>query len=133
MIEDRIKREGIEGVIFTDFISDNALLWLYEHCEAYVFPSLSEGFGLPALEAMAHGAPLISTNATCSPEIYGDGAHYFNPLDVEDMAAKIGEVLDNPKLRQELIKRGKKQAAKYSWRRMAEETVGVYKKVLGEK
>ena len=132
MIEDRIKREGIEGVIFTDFISDNALLWLYEHCEAYVFPSLSEGFGLPALEAMASGAPLVSTNATCSPEIYGDGAHYFNPLDVEDMAAKIREVLDNPKLRKELIEKGKKQAAKYSWRRMAEETVAVYKKALGE-
>lgn len=132
MIEDRIKKEGIEGVIFTDFISDNALLWLYQHCEAYIFPSLSEGFGLPALEAMAHGAPLVSTNATCSPEIYGDAAHYFNPLDVNDMAAKIKEVLENPDLRKELIEKGQKQAAKYSWRRMAEQTVAVYKKALGE-
>jgi glycosyltransferase involved in cell wall biosynthesis len=131
-IEDRIKREGISGVIFTDFISDNALLWLYEHCEAYVFPSLSEGFGLPALEALANGAPLVSTNATCSPEIYGTAAHYFNPLDVEDMATKIKEVLNDPKLRKELVAKGKKQAAKYSWKRMAEETLAVYQKALGE-
>lgn len=131
-IEDRIKKEGIKRVIFTDFITDNELRWLYENCRAYIFPSLSEGFGLPALEAMAHGAPLVSTNATCSPEVYGDAAHYFDPLDVDDIAAKISDVLDNKELRDQLIARGKKQAAKYSWKRMAEQTLAVYKKALGE-
>lgn len=132
-IEDRINAEGIERVIFTDYIPDESLLWLYENCLAYIFPSLSEGFGLPALEAMAHGAPLVSTNATCSPEVYGDAALYFDPLNVDDIAAKIAEVLDNPKLRQTLIAKGKKQAAKYSWRRMAEQTLAVYKQALNEK
>lgn len=133
LIVDRVKKEGIKNVVFTDFISDQSLRWLYEHCRAYVFPSLSEGFGLPALEAMAHGAPLVSTNATCSPEVYGDGAHYFDPLDVNDMAAKIRDVLDDPKLREQLIKRGHKRAASFSWTRMAKQTLGVYKKALGEK
>ena len=87
---------------------------------------------MPALEAQAHGAPLVSTNATCSPEIYGDGAQYFDPLDVNDIAAKVKRVLESPALRKQLIEEGKKNAAKYSWRRMAEETVAVYKKALGE-
>ncbi|HSX30380.1 MAG TPA: glycosyltransferase, partial [Candidatus Saccharimonadales bacterium] len=87
--------------------------------------------GLPGLEAMMHGAPVASSNATCLPEVHGDAAHYFDPLDVTDMATKIGEVIDNPKLRAELIKRGRAQAAKYSWQRMAKQTLAVYKKALG--
>lgn len=133
MIADRVKHEGIERVIFTGSVSEAELLWLYENCQAYAFPSLSEGFGLPALEAMAHGAPLVSTNATCSPEIYGNAAHYFDPLDIRDMAGKISEVLADQKLRARLIKRGHTQAAKYSWQKMAEETLAVYKRVLEEK
>ncbi|HSX05504.1 MAG TPA: glycosyltransferase family 1 protein, partial [Candidatus Saccharimonadales bacterium] len=87
----RVAREHISNVVFTDFVSDAQLRWLYEHCAAYVFPSLSEGFGLPGLEAMMHGAPVASSNATCLPEVHGDAAHYFDPLDVTDMATKIGE------------------------------------------
>lgn len=132
MIADRIRQAGIERIIFTDFIPDESLLWLFENCQAYVFPSLSEGFGLPALEAQAQGAPLVSTNATCSPEVYGDGAHYFDPLDINDMARAIREVLTNPALRVDLIAKGKKQAAKYSWERMARQTLDVYKKALNE-
>lgn len=132
LIADRVEKQDIKNIVFTDFISDQSLRWLYENCEAYIFPSLSEGFGLPALEAMAHGAPLVSTNATCSPEIYGDGAYYFDPLDVNDMAAKISEVLNDSKLRKHLIERGRKQAAKYSWAKMAKETLSVYKKALDE-
>lgn len=132
IIEDRVRGEGIQRVVFTGFIPDESLLWLYEHCQAYVFPSLSEGFSLPALEAQACGAPLVSTNATCSPEIYGNGAHYFNPLDVEDMATKIRNVLDSPKLRDDLVAKGKQNAAKYSWKRMAEQTLAVYERALGE-
>ncbi len=130
--ERETSRKGIPDVHFTDFITDGQLRWLYEHCAAYIFPSLSEGFGLPGLEAMAHGAPVVSSNATCLPEIYGDGAHYFDPTDVEAMAKAIGEVLDKPALRSKLIDAGKKQVKKYSWRRMAEQTLGVYKRALGE-
>lgn len=128
-----VEAEGIPDVIFTGFIPDSQLRWLYEHCAAYTFPSLSEGFGLPALEAMSHGAPVVSTNATCSPEVYGDAAHYFDPLDVESMARAISEVIDDPKLRAKLIAASKRQVKKYSWKRMAEQTLDVYLEALGEK
>lgn len=130
--ERETNRKGIPDVHFTGFVTDGQLRWLYEHCAAYVFPSLSEGFGLPALEAMAHGAPVASSNATCLPEVYGESAHYFDPLDVEAIAKAIGDILDKPKLRAKLIASGKKQVKKYSWRRMAEQTLGVYAEVLGK-
>jgi len=119
-----------DSIIFTDFVSEGQLRWLYENCAAYVFPSLSEGFGLPGLEAMIHGAPVVSSNATCLPEVYGDAAHYFDPLDINDMAKKISDVLTDTKLRKDLIDKGHAQAAKYSWKRMAEQTLEVYKKAL---
>jgi glycosyltransferase involved in cell wall biosynthesis len=97
---------------------------------AYIFPSLSEGFGLPGLEAMTHGAPVVSSNATCLPEIYGDAAHYFDPLSVEAMVIAISEVLNDKALRQKLITAGQMQVNKYSWQRMAEQTLDVYRKVL---
>ncbi len=126
----RVAAEGIPNVIFTGFVSDAQLRWLLEHCAVYAMPSLSEGFSLTGLEAMIHGAPVASSNATCLPEVYGDAAHYFNPLDAEDVAARISDILDDPKLRAELIAKGKKQAAKYSWKRMAEQTLAVYEKAL---
>jgi len=128
--EANVTAAGIRNVVFTGFVSDGQLRWLYEHCAAYAFPSLSEGFGLPGLEAMAHGAPVASSNATCLPEVHGDAAHYFDPLSVADMAAKIGEVVDDPGLRAELIKKGTVQVAKYSWSRMAEQTLAVYEQAL---
>ncbi len=126
----RAVARGIEGIIFTGFVSDGQLRWLYEHTAAYIFPSLSEGFGLPGLEAMMHGAPVVSSNATCLPEVYGDAAHYFDPLDASDIAAKISEVLDSPRLRSELVAKGASRAATYSWRRMAEQTLAVYEQTL---
>ena len=117
-------------VHFTGFVSEGELRWLYENTAAYVFPSLSEGFGLPGLEAMLHNAPVVSSNATCLPEIYGDAAHYFDPLDVAAMADAINEVLTDQNIRKDLIQKGQIQAAKFSWKRMAEQTLDVYNKVL---
>jgi glycosyltransferase involved in cell wall biosynthesis len=119
-----------DSIVFTDFIPDEQLKWLYKHAEAYVFPSLSEGFGLPGLEAMVHGCPVISSNATCLPEIYGDAAVYFDPTSAQDMADKITSVLTDGQLRDRLIVKGHAQAKKYSWRTMAEQTLAVYQKVL---
>jgi glycosyltransferase involved in cell wall biosynthesis len=123
----KIAQSKYQNIMFTGFVSDQQLRWLYEHTSCYVFPSLSEGFGLPGLEAQIHGAPVASSNATCLPEIYGDSAHYFDPLDINDMATKISDVIKNKNLRNELIAKGKKQVAKYSWQRMAEQTLVVYK------
>lgn len=122
-----------DHIIFTGFVSNAELKWEFENCEAYVFASLSEGFGLPPLEAMAHKAPVVSSNASCMPEVYGDAAHYFDPRSPKDMAQKIAEVIDNPALKKQLIANGQKQLKKYSWTRMAEETLIVYKETLGEK
>jgi glycosyltransferase involved in cell wall biosynthesis len=127
-----VKKNDIPDVIFTDFITDGQLRWLYEHCAAYIFPSLSEGFGLPGLEAMSAGAPVISSNATCLPEVYGDAAHYFDPLEVDSIAKAIKDVLTKEDLRKKLIELGRKQAKQYSWKRMTEQTLAVYKEVLHE-
>lgn len=127
-----VKKLGIEDIVFTDFLPDAQVRWLYEHTAGYVFPSLSEGFGLPGLEAMVHGAPVISSNATCLPEVYGEAAIYFDPLDPVDMAKQIGRVITDSSLSRELASKGKKQVSKYSWERTASQTLEVYKTILGE-
>ena len=129
-IESFVQKQGLKNILFTGFVNEGQLRWLYENCGAYVFPSLSEGFGLPALEAMAAGAPVASSDATCLPEIYGDAAYYFNPLSVDDMAQKIDEVLNSEKLRKDLIDKGYEQIKKYSWDKMAVQTLDIYKKFL---
>lgn len=131
-IERKVKDKMTTDVVFTGFVSEGQLRWLYEHCAVYAFPSLSEGFGLPGLEAMAHGAPVASSNATCLPEVYGDAAEYFDPENVEEMAAALKKVMTNGARADKLRELGKKQAAKYSWKRMAEQTLEVYKQVLGD-
>lgn len=118
--------KGYRNIHFTGFVSDGQRDWLMQDCAAYVFPSLMEGFGLPGLEAMAAGAPVISSNATCLPEVYGDAAEYFNPYSVDDMAATIERVISDPNLQKKLITAGSKQVKKYSWKRMAEQTHQVY-------
>lgn len=119
-----------KNIIFTDFVSDGELSWLYSHAEAYIFPSLMEGFGLPGLEAMEHGTPVVSSNYTCLPEVYGQAAHYFNPTDTSDIAQAIEQVIDNEKLRTRLSKAGFKQVKKYSWKKMAKQTHAIYEKAL---
>ena len=118
--------QGYKNIHFTGFIPDTQRDWLMKHTAAYVFPSLMEGFGLPGLEAMAVGTPVVSSNATCLPEVYGEAAEYFNPFDTDDMAAAINRVITDKKLRERLIAAGHTQVRKYSWRRMAEQTHQVY-------
>ncbi len=130
-IEEKAVKQGLPDIVFTDFVSEGQLRWLYQNCSAYVFPSLSEGFGLPGLEAMAHGAPVVSSNATCLPEIYGEAAAYFDPLSIEDMSSAINKVLSNNNYRDKLIKLGFTQVKKYSWEKMARQTLDIYNKLLG--
>lgn len=121
-----------DSVVFPGFVTEGELKWLYQYTAAYVFPSLSEGFGLPGLEAMVHGAPVVSSNTTCLPEIYGDAAVYFDPSNTFEMASKISSVLSSAGRRAELIRKGRAQAAKYSWQKTAKQTLEIYKKALGE-
>jgi glycosyltransferase involved in cell wall biosynthesis len=122
----------LKHVHFLGFVSDQELSWLYQNAQAYVFPSLSEGFGLPGLEAMQNNCPLLSSNATCSPEIYGDAALYFDPKSPQDLATKLQQLLDDKTLRKDLIKKGQAQVKKYSWHDCAAKTLEVYKKILAQ-
>lgn len=122
-----------KNIVFTGFVSDEQKEWLYQQTSAYVFPSLSEGFGLPGLEAMLAGAPVVSSNATCLPEVYGDAAVYFSPTDTDEMASQIDYVLNNPDASAELIKKGAQQAKKFSWQKMTEQTHQVYMDALHDK
>jgi len=119
-----------ELVLITDFVDENELDRLYKHASLYVFPSLSEGFGLPPLEAMARRVPVAASGATCLPEVLEDAAIYFNPLDVDDIANTIQKVLGNDNLKKELIQKGLEQVKKYSWEKMAVETLAVYSKCI---
>ena len=129
-VEEDVK--AVDNIVFTGFVSEGQLRWLYENCQAYVFPSVSEGFGLPGLEAMIHGAPVVSSNYTCLPEVYGEAAEYFDPMNVEDIASAIKRVINDETLRKKLIAAGYRQVAKYSWGRMTKQTLAVYKTILGE-
>jgi glycosyltransferase involved in cell wall biosynthesis len=128
--EKYFKERMYQNILFTDFVEDNQLSWLYSHASAYVFPSLMEGFGLPGLEAMSYGTPVVSSSATCLPEVYGPAAHYFNPLDTSDMAEAIDQVLSDDTIRTRLSKAGYKQIKKYSWKKMAQQTHAIYMKIL---
>lgn len=133
VIEQWARNKDCKNVHFLGFISDNQLRWLYENTSAYTLASQSEGFGLGGLEAMSYSSPLVSSNATCLPEVYKDGAHYFDPTSVDDMATKIDDVLTDQNLRAHLIAEGKKVIAGYSWKKMAEETLAVYEKAAPKK
>lgn len=125
------QQQGYRQIHFTGFLPDGQRDWLLNKAAAYVFPSLMEGFGLPPLETMAYGTtPVISSNASCMPEILGDAAEYFDPLDIDDIAAAIDRVLSQPGLRRNLIAKGLQQAKKYSWERCAQQTHAVYMDVL---
>lgn len=130
--KDYFDSKEYKQIIFTGFVEDNELNWLYTHTQAYIFPSLMEGFGLPGLEAMLKGAPVVSSNASCLPEIYQKAAHYFDPVKVDDMSHAINDVISNKDLRDRLVAAGNEQVAKFSWEKTAEETLTVYKKALKE-
>lgn len=117
---------GKAGVIFTGFISDKEMVALYQNAEAFIMPSLEEGFGLPVLEAMMCNCPVISSNEGSLPEIAKDAALYFDPRDENDMAEKITQILENKKLRKNLIEKGAKRYKEFSWEEMAMETLKIY-------
>ena len=102
----------------------------YANAEVFVFPSHFEGFGLPALEAMASGIPTILARATSLPEIGGDAALYFEPGAVSELSDQISAVLNDATLQQNLIERGLKRSREFTWERAAEETASIYWQAL---
>jgi glycosyltransferase involved in cell wall biosynthesis len=119
-----------DRVHFTGYITDRQLAACYRCSTVFVFPSLYEGFGLPALEAMAHGVPVACSNAGALPEVCGDAAVMFDPHSVESIAGAVERILGDPDFRQKLSVAGKARAAMFSWRNTAELTFKVYEQVL---
>src|SRR5579864_204997 len=114
---------------FLGFVPFDTLRIFYECATAFVFPSLYEGFGLPPLEAMASGTPVITSNVSSLPEAVGEAAVLVNPENVFEIARGIREVLLDPDLRAQLVAKGKRQAARFSWERTAREVIQIYEEV----
>lgn len=128
--QDLFVKNNYQNIIFTDFIANDQRDWLYSKAAVYAFPSLTEGFGLPGLEAMAMGAPVASSNYTCLPEVYGDAALYFDPTDIDSIVNTLDQIISDDNLRNQLIEKGYSKVKEYSWGKMAQQTLEAYNKVL---
>ena len=120
-----------DAVLFPGYVLDEDLPAVYSGAQGLVFPSVYEGFGLPVLEAMACGTPVVASNASSLPEIGGDAALYSDPLDVEGMTETVRRLLCDAELRELLRARGLERAAEFSWERAAAGTRAVYGRFLG--
>ncbi|MGC8870639.1 MAG: glycosyltransferase family 4 protein, partial [Brevinematia bacterium] len=131
-INEILKKIPEDRIEFTGKISDEEIVKLYNESELFIFPSLHEGFGLPPLEAMACGCPVLASNSSSIPEICIDAAMYFNPLDIEDIANKLIKATSNTSLLEELRQKGIERAKKFNWETTAKETIKVIKQLLDE-
>lgn len=119
-----------ERVVFPGHVTDAELAALYDSALAYVFMSLREGFGLPGLEAMAAGVPVLAARAGSLPEIYGEAAYYCDPLDLDSIASALTQVGIDEGLRTRLADLGRRRVAEFSWTRTAEQTLALYQSAL---
>jgi glycosyltransferase involved in cell wall biosynthesis len=120
-----------ENIIFTGYITDNELHSLYKKSTAFIFPSIYEGFGIPIIEAMALGTPVITTiDGGATKEVAGDAALFFKRYDVDELVERMKQVTFNKNLRNELVTRGKQRADAFTWKKTAELTLNVYRKLI---
>lgn len=117
-----------KGIHFTGYVPDKKLMSFYKQAITLVYPSLYEGFGLPILEAMSLGVPVITSNITSMPEVAGDAALLVNPESEEEIAEAMQSILENRELRDSLIKKGYKRASMFSWEETARKTILAYEK-----
>jgi glycosyltransferase involved in cell wall biosynthesis len=120
-------------VIFTGYVQDEDLSILYSDATAFIFPSLYEGFGLPILEAMQCGTPVITSNSTSLPEVAGDAAILVDPKDEDTLCQAMLNLLSEPDLRKQLSQKGLERAKQFSWAKCAAETVEIYEKIISSK
>ena len=125
-LKDYVRTQGIDGVRFAGFVPDAELGTFYRNALFYVFPSLCEGFGLPPLEAMQYGLPVLSSDHACLREVLGNAASFFSAANQDAIGAALEDFYRNPERRNALRKIGFEQVAKYDWRRLAQETRNVY-------
>lgn len=126
-----IKKLGLDQNQVIQLSGDDQLLAkLYKGASAFVFPSLYEGFGIPPLEAMSYGCPVVCSNTSSIPEVVGDAGQYFDPYDLESMQISIETVVSSLALRESLITRGKKRLNRFSWDECASQTFAVYNALI---
>ncbi|MEO8073073.1 MAG: glycosyltransferase family 1 protein [Acidobacteriota bacterium] len=121
-----------DKVVFTGFISDEDLARFYNAATLLVFPSLEEGFGLPALEAMACGTPVAASNCSSLPEVIGDAGSFFDPRDEQNMADVITKILKDDLLRNKMKENSLKRAREFSWKKAAEDTLAIFGEVAAQ-
>lgn len=127
-----VEKNNVANVIFTGFVPDSRLDFIYRNAKIYIFSSLYEGFGLPPLEAMARGVPVASSDHPCMKEILGESAYYFDAGNAKNIAEAIKKLVNDGDLRNGLINKGFNQVKKYSWKKMASETLKIYKDSANE-
>lgn len=128
-LKQQVVEKKITNVIFAGFVPDYDLDSVFRGALAYIRPSLYEGFELPPLEAMARGVPVLCSDHPCAVEILDDSASYFKREDTEDMVRAIKQIAEDEDLRQALREKGYRQVEKYSWKKMAQETLELYTKI----
>ncbi len=128
----RVAELGLrDEVLFPGYVPGTELPWWYRAAELFAYPSRFEGFGLPVLEAMACGTPVVTTTSSSLPEVAGDAALLVDPDDTTALTAALGRLLTDSQLRTDLRTAGLRQAARFSWMRTAAQTAQVYRDVLG--
>lgn len=132
-LEKKTEAAGIKNVHFLGFVSDGEKRWALNNAKAFVTASYSEGFCMPVLEAMIEGSPVVSSNASCLPEVVGDAGLLFNPDSSDDLVEKLDKLLNDEALRQDLIAKGKAHAGGFSWEKMAKQVHCIYRDVLENK
>jgi glycosyltransferase involved in cell wall biosynthesis len=133
-VHEQVQRLGLEeSVRFAGYIEQEDLAALYSLATVFAYPSLWEGFGLPVLEAMACGTPVLTSNVSSLPEVTGDAALLVPPSDVDAIAERLTRLLEDEQLRRELSERGYRRAAQFSWERCARATLAVYGAVAGSR
>lgn len=127
-VPDTVKELGLEeDVHLVGLVSEEDIYALYLNAQAYVFPSFYEGFGLPPLEAMQCGTPVVASNVSAIPEVCGkENALYFDPHNIDDMAARMKQLTTDPALRQRLVDKGRERVKFFSWDKMTDEVLEVY-------
>lgn len=119
-----------EWVHYSGYVSDEALAHLYSQASLFIYPSLYEGFGIPPLEAMACGVPVVASKASSLPEVCGNAAYYIDPLNVDSIAEGIVTILNDENLKNELIKKGLFRAKEFSWEKSAKAHLAIFKEIL---
>jgi glycosyltransferase involved in cell wall biosynthesis len=133
-LDDALNHRRLQGAVRRlGHVSNDDLVLLYNLSTVFAMPSLYEGFGLPVLEAMACGTPVVASSTTSLPEVVGDAGLLVNPHDAEGWAQAIGRLLDDESLRRDLRQRGLERAHQFTWSRTAQETLRVYEMVLEER